>query len=89
MQSCVTTRNLNVFIYLTVVFKRSGRAVPSFTSRLLNEVESTIKDSDKASDEIETIKNCAGLAYAGTVPRLMLRRTELIIPMRYQLVPKA
>ena len=88
MQSYATTHNLNFFIYLTVVFQRSGQAVPSFTSRLLSEVESTIKDSDKATDEIETIKNCAGLAYAGT-RRLMLRLTELTISMQYQLVPKA
>lgn len=33
----------------------------SFTSNLLSELES----KENVEDEIETIKNCAGLAYAG------------------------
>lgn len=40
-----------------------GHAVPSFTSNLLSDLDS----KEIVADDIETIKNCAGLAYAGAV----------------------
>ncbi|KAH9476206.1 Cytochrome P450 monooxygenase 98 [Psilocybe cubensis] len=52
----------------------SGKAPPSFVSNLLNDIvsEKIIED-----DEIETIKNCAGIAYAASFILAVLTHPEV------------
>jgi len=42
-------------------FQKAGKATPSFVMNLLNDLES----KENITDEMDTIRNCAGLAYAG------------------------
>lgn len=44
----------------------AGKASPSFVSRLLSDVDSFASESPEVSkaEQIDTIKGCAGLAYA-------------------------
>ncbi|PPQ81814.1 hypothetical protein CVT25_013650 [Psilocybe cyanescens] len=61
--------------FATVVNEmKSGKAPPSFVSNLLNDLGS---EKDSEEDEIETIKNCAGIAYAASFVLAVLVHPEV------------
>ncbi|KIM43420.1 hypothetical protein M413DRAFT_18002 [Hebeloma cylindrosporum] len=56
---------------------KNGTASPSFVSNLLNDLES----KENVGDEIETIKNCAGVAYAAGAESTVSTLTSFVLVM--------
>jgi hypothetical protein len=53
--------SISVTIFLFVTLQKAGTAAPSFVSNLVTDLE----HKEKKDEEMEQIRNCAGLAYAG------------------------
>lgn len=66
--------------------QKEGKAEPSFVSNLLGDLES----KENVQDEMEVIKNCAGMAYAGKFYSCCIDNTTHTFTsvVRYQLEPK-